>query len=510
VAVVQTHISAVLLTPRYVFKFKRPVDLGFANFRRLSQRRRFCKAEVRLNRRLAEGVYLDVLPLWSRGDGFSLKGGERLVDYCVVMRRLPAEDMLDQRLRRGRVSPGDVEALARLLVDFHRRPSRKRGLAHFGSEAVIRENWEENFRQTEPYLGQAIEPADFRAIREAVEGFLRRNAALIQARAEGGFVRDGHGDLRCEHVYLGAEGIKVIDCIEFNERFRYGDVANDLAFLLMDLTALGRPELSRALLERYVALSAERTLLRLVPFYACYRAFVRGKVACFRLDDPRLSAAQRAEAARRTGLFFKLALAFAREMEPPLLLLVGGLMGTGKSALAQALAGRTGLAHFNSDELRKAMARAEGLQGRDAAFGGGIYTPAWNERTYEALLRQGRGALVEGRSVILDASFSTRARRQAAVALGESLGARVLFLECRLGEEETLTRLRKRECRGASVSDGRAALYPSQNAAYEPPTELAPEQHLAVETDRPPSVLAEALLADRRLRIPPPLFSFTE
>ena len=503
IEMVQTHISTVFLTARHVFKFKRPLDVGFADFRALAQRERYCRAEVALNARLAPGVYLDVLPLRNVGSGYRFEGGGPVVDWCVVMARLPAEDMLDRRLRRGPIAPAQLEALARLLADFHRTAAGAPELARFGSEAVVRGNWEENFRQTEAFVGDVLPAATLASIRAAVEGWLARNRALLEARASGGFVRDGHGDLRCEHVYLG-DPIKVIDCIEFNDRFRYGDVANDLAFLLMDLTAQGQPRLAQALLERYVALSGDAELPRLVAFYACYRAYVRGKVTAFKLLDRNLAGAQRAAARVRAESFFRLALDFAGQTAPPVLVLVAGLIGTGKTALAEALAQRGALATWNSDALRKTLAADAAATGAAADYGAEIYTPAWNARTYDALFAQADAALRTGRPVILDASFARRADRERARALAQRLGARLLVLECRLDDARTRERLRQREQAGTSVSDGRVALYERQRAAFEPIDEAGPAEHRIVVTDRPAAELAEALLP--ALALPPPLF----
>ncbi len=503
IEMVQTHISTVFLTARHVFKFKRPLDVGFADFRTLALRERYCRAEVALNGRLAPGVYLDVLPLRSVGGAYRFEGGGPVVDWCVVMVRLPAEDMLDRRLRRGPIAPAQVEALARLLADFHRTAAGGPELARFGSEAVVRGNWDENFRQTEAFVGDVLPAATLERIRTAVEGWLTRNRTLLQARAAAGFVRDGHGDLRCEHVYLG-DPIKVIDCIEFNDRFRYGDVANDLAFLLMDLTAQGQAPLARALLERYTALSGDAELPRLVAFYACYRAYVRGKVTAFKLLDRNLAGPPREAARARAAGFFRLALDFAAQMAPPVLVLVAGLMGTGKTALAEALAQRGALTTWNSDALRKALAAEAAATGAAADFGAGIYSAEWNVRTYDALFAHAEAELRAGRSVILDASFARRADRERARALAQRLGARLLLIECRLDEARARERLRRREQAGTSVSDGRVALYGRQRAAFEPFDEAAPGEHRVVVTERPAAELAEALLPE--LALPLPLF----
>ena len=520
VSLVRTHISSVLLTPDFVFKFKRPVDVGFADFRLLAARKRFCEAEIALNRRLAPDVYLDVLPLWEAASGYSLNAGSRIVDYCVVMRHLPPEHMMDHRLKHGGLSEAEMVALARLLYRFHQQaPALSRArMAEFGGLQVIRQNWDENFEQTRPFIGRAIGQAVFDEIEASVLAFMDANQALFAARINAGAIRDGHGDLRCEHICLGPpapaepEGqpaqIRVIDCIEFNERFRYGDVANDLAFLLMDLCAFGRPDLARSLLRHYTAPGGAAGLVRLIPFYACYRAYVRGKVTSFRLNDDRLGKREMERAADKAEAFFKLALEFSRQMRPPLLLLAAGLMGSGKSTLAgtlsKTLPWKGNLEHLNSDAIRKEL--SGGLEGKQDAFDEGLYSSEWTRRTYDEMFARAQQALGEGRSVLLDASFASRSQRERAQNLAGENGARAVLLECRLNDEATLRRLTARQSAGGSVSDGRAEIYPLQKKAFEATDEWPAERHLVINTDQPVEALVRELKENPLLRVPPALF----
>lgn len=535
IELIQTHISSVLLTPAYVFKFKRPLDVGFADFHTLEQRKQFCQAEIRLNRRLAEDVYLGVLPLCTitqehrnqgdRNQGYRLGEGGPVVDYCVVMRRLSSKHMLDYRVKHGKVNQQEIQALASLLVEFHTHPENRENLSQFGGENVIRQNWEENFAQTRPFIGKSIDETTFHAIQTAVEAYMVRNRTLWETRVKDGYIRDGHGDLRCEHIYFGGEGLRIIDCIEFNDRFRFGDVANDLAFLLMDLVALGKPGLSQALLQEYTALSGDRQLARLVPFYACYRAYVRGKVTSFKLNDTSLPASKLKQIRASAQRFFKLSLEFSRQMPPPLLVLVCGLMGTGKSVLAQSLTEHTGLPGFNSDIIRKQLARehahdttGEGsqalerqeIQGKKTPFAEGIYSAEWNQMTYARLFKMGAEALSTGQSVILDASFSRRADREKAMNLAHQYGARAVLIECRLSEPETRARLLRRSKSGDSISDGRDELYTVQKARFETIEEWPEDTHLVVETNQPPSQLVDKLRAHPAMTLPKPLFSNPE
>ncbi|MBI4084199.1 MAG: AAA family ATPase [Candidatus Lambdaproteobacteria bacterium] len=511
IQVVQTHISTVFLTPAFVFKFKRPVKLGFADFHTLPSRKRFCQAELRLNARLAPGVYLGVQALRRAGNGYSLDGGEAVVDYAVVMRRLPAEEMLDARVRQGTIGPAELEALAALIADFHRRQRGGRALARYGSLALIRQNWEENFRQVLPYVNTTLTDARYSEIDRAVFRYLARNRGLFEMRVREGFIRDGHGDLRCEHIHLGADGIRIIDCIEFNDRFRYGDVASDLAFLLMDLSALGHPELGRELMQRYVARTGDETLPRLVPFYACYRAFVRGKVLSMKLADPKLADDEARHLLERARGFFALSAEFAKEMAPPVVLVLAGLMGTGKSSLAAALASQAGLPVLSSDAIRKELAAAAGAAIPEfpnlSEWGEGIYAESWNTATYRTLFERARSLLRQGQSVILDASFAREARRSEAFALARAEGGEPYLIECHLPETQIRDRLAARIATAPGISDGRAELLAEQMAAYETVQELPPGRHILVQTDQPQAELAAQILQHPGVMPPPRLLS---
>ena len=202
IELVQTHISSVLLTPKYVFKFKRPVDVGFADFSSLRSRRRYCNEELRLNRRLAADVYLAVVPLFVAKGHFSFQEGGRIIDYAVVMKRLPAKIALDARLRQRTLQPVEMDHLADHLARFHRRLRPTASRAHFGDLDTWRRNWEENFGQVEPTLGVTLSANTHHVLREAVFQFMGENQQLFEQRVKGGFIRNGHGDLRCEHMQL--------------------------------------------------------------------------------------------------------------------------------------------------------------------------------------------------------------------------------------------------------------------------------------------------------------------
>ena len=313
---IQTHISFVILAGDRAYKLKKPRDFGFLDFRTLEARRLDSERELRLNQRLTQGVYLAVKPLvLTACGGFALGGDGDAVDYVVVMRRLDQEQMLDRLVEHGSITAEQVRSLAHHLARYYRRADTSPHISSFGHPRVLRANWQENFDQTRPFIGRTISADDFATIEQAVGRDLERLAPLFEQRMAEGWVRDCHGDLRLSAVCYDG-GVQVYDCIEFNERFRFGDVAADVAFLMMDFDAHGRPDLAQVFLRAMVEALADPTLPSMIPFYLCYRAFVRGKVDSFQLDEPEVDAAHKAAAAAAARQRFAQALGYAAGTAP--------------------------------------------------------------------------------------------------------------------------------------------------------------------------------------------------
>ncbi len=309
VELLQTQISFIFLAGDFVYKLKKPVDFGFLDFTTLEKRRFFCQQEVELNRRLCPEIYLGVISLVRNRENFSLGGEGEVADYLVKMRRLPQEHTMDRLLHQNKVSPQMLERLAQKLSDFHRQARTIR--SGFGDLETCRFNAEENFAQTERYVGLVLTLGRFEHIRSYTRSFLERNAGLFEQRVREGRVKDCHGDLHLAHICF-TNGICIFDCIEFNERFRYLDVANEIAFLAMDLDYHGRPDLSHYFVQHYVNLSGDWELEKLLNFYKCYRAYVRGKVESFKLDDPHVPREEKGEALERAREYFELAESYAQ------------------------------------------------------------------------------------------------------------------------------------------------------------------------------------------------------
>ncbi len=312
VRLVETHISSVLVADHFVYKVKKPVNLGFLDFSTLEKRQFYCQEEVRLNQRLSRDIYLGVLPVFKEGDRFRIGGeGGRIVDYAVRMRRIPEEKLMKVLFLKGRVTPHDVIAVARLLARFHAEAERSRDIDMFGRQERFKINTDENFAQTEKYVGITLPKSDYVALRRWTDDFYARNKGLFQGRIEKGKIRDCHGDLHMEHICL-TDPVAAIDCIEFNDRFRYSDTVSDIAFLLMDLEYHGGGKLASHLWDAYVSESGDEEEEDLLTFYKVYRAYVRGKVISFRLDEDRLEKGDKDLAAREAAAYFDLAVRYIR------------------------------------------------------------------------------------------------------------------------------------------------------------------------------------------------------
>jgi uncharacterized protein len=312
VELIQTHISCVFITDHFAYKLKKPVDLGFLNFTTLRRRHHYLQEELLLNRRLCPEIYLAVLPIAVGKAGPKVGGKGRPVEYILKMQRLPQEGMMDEVTDRGELELSHLDRIIARLVPFYQQAATGPRINKFGEPAIIAYNHEENFSRTEALVGAMLPREVFVRVREFARSFLAQNRQLFKRRLREGRIRDCHGDLHMKNICL-ADGIYIFDCIEFNPRFRYGDVAADVDFLAMDLDFHGLREFSRYFVERFAQASQDPELLVMLDFYKCYRAYVRGKINAFAVQEPELSPAAREQAAKAAQAYFSLAGDYAQE-----------------------------------------------------------------------------------------------------------------------------------------------------------------------------------------------------
>jgi aminoglycoside phosphotransferase family enzyme/predicted kinase len=472
VEVLHTHISVVFVAGEYVYKLKKPVNLGFLDFSTLDKRRHFCEEEVRLNRRLAPTVYLGVVPVTRAGDGLRLEGNGEVIEWAVKMRRLPEEATLQQRLRRDEVSVEQVEALARRLAAFHAAAGSGEHVSSFGRFEVVAGNARENFEQSANQAGVALSRAVFERLQALTEAALERLHPLIDGRAGRGVPRDTHGDLHLDHVYFfpdqpPPDDLVIIDCIEFNERFRFADPVADMAFVDMDLEFHGRRELARVFREAYFHASGDDEGRALLPFYKAYRAAVRGKVEGMELAEQEVPGEVRARALAKARAHWLLALGELEEPgRRPCLVLVGGLPGAGKSTLAHGLAERAGFTVIRSDMVRKEIAADPNLAEKPGSAAEGIYSSEWTEGTYAECRRRCEVLLFEGQRVIVDASFRQEKHRRAFLEAALRWGVPAVFLLCQADADIVRQRLEQRR---GDASDADLAVHVQLAGSWDEP-----------------------------------------
>ncbi len=505
----QTHVSYVFLAGGYVYKIKKPVRFAFLDASTLARRHQLCLDEVRLNRRLAPDVYLGVVPIVRRGggelalgaapDGTVDNGGAGagvVVEWAVRMRRLAEATMLDRMVAEGAVSVAQIRAIAVRLAAFHGAAAADKGWK-YGAAAAVWRLVRGNLEELALDCAGMIAPAEMDELEHFAHRVVESRWGLLNRRALGGRVREGHADLRCEHVSLADNAITIIDCVEFSEGLRYADVASDVGFLAMDLDRLGACELSDQLVGAYREASGDAELALLMAFYKFHRALVRAKVESLAARDPAIAPDQRAAAAAAARRYVALALDLARQSRP-VLVVVCGLSGSGKSTVARRLADRLGFDWLRSDEIRKRLAGAGPAERLSSGYAAGAYTREFTQKTYAALLTDAAARLHDGAGVIVDATFAAPAYRAQARAVAAYAERPVLFVECIASHDEIVRRLTQRARRPDEVSDADVATYLRQRGGFVPLKEIPETCHLVVDTAR--GLEAAAAAITRRLK----------
>jgi len=491
----ETHISWVFLAGDRAYKLKKPLVLPFLDYGTPERRRDMCNEEVRLNRALAPDLYLGVLAVAASDDGLKLadENDPGAVDYVVEMRRYDEDSTMAAKLGRGELKREEVEALGRRLAQFH---ASARHVAAVGVPALaVERRLTENFHELLAIIEQRAEVGWVLTLERFAHAFVMAHAQMLDKRARRGRVREVHGDLRAEHVIL-EEPLRIVDCIEFDPAMRELDVADDLAFLVMDLAARGGERFARTLVRAYREGGGDPGEDRLIAFYACYRALVRAKVALLRAaEHPPASSAHGRESAAARDLL-SVAERFAWRARLPLVIVVCGVPAAGKSHLARAVAEVSGLPHLSSDLTRKRLA---GVRPHQRA-GEEVYGVDFNRLTYAELGRRAaREAAVCG-GALVDATFRHRADRDA-FSDGFENAAPLLFVECRAPVSVLAARASRRDSRPRQTSDATLPVVVRESSRWEPLDEVAPEAHLTLRSDRPVEAQLQDLLAclDRRI-----------
>lgn len=450
VAVRETHSGAVFLVGDRAYKLKKPVDLGFLDFRDAQVRRACCRREVELNRRLAPDVYLGVTELAEPG----VQVGEPL----VVMRRMPDERRL-ATLVRARAPVADVVIrIARIMAAFHAAATRSPAISEQGTRDAIEGRWRAGFDQVAPLAAATVGEQPLAEIGQLVGEFLSGRESLFARRIAAGRIVDGHGDLLGDDIFSLDDGPRILDCLDFDDRLRYVDGLDDICFLAMDLERLGAPELGRLLVRHYAEFAGDPAPQSLRHHFTAYRAFVRARVTCLRHVQGDVAAAGRSR--QYAGIA-------ARHLRAGVvrMILVGGLPGAGKSTIGGLVADRIGAVLLRTDRLRKEQAGIRPLTNAGQPYRRGLYDAEHSDRAYAELLRRAERLLGAGESVVLDASWTDRAQRARATFTAERAGARLNQIECWAPPE---VRRRRLATRSPGISDADQAIAERMSADADP------------------------------------------
>src|SRR5213082_847733 len=469
---IQTHISWVFIAPPFVFKVKKAVNLGFLDFSTLEKRRHSCQRELELNRRLCPSVYLDIVPIYKSVSGFSFKAEGAIAEYSVKMRQLPDGWFLSELLVKRFVGENEINRVISCLDRFYESETSTPEIEQWGTPEKLKISTDENFLQVEPFVGRTISPAAFETIRHFTNHFYAANEKLFRERVQQHRIRDCHGDLHLDHIHITLEATTTFDCIEFNDRFRFIDIANDLAFLAMDFDFEGRSDLGNLLLRNAAREFGDDGILKVSDFYKCYRAFVRGTVESIQAMEPETVNPE--EHIKQAARYFRLALRYAASDSAPLVLAVIGRVGTGKTAVAKQLGNELDLPVFSSDEIRKTLAGIPLTERTAAERRDDVYSEQMTEQTYKELLAKGLTALKTHGGVVLDATFSSQANRE--LLRRECAEAKVCLqvIELDVDTDKIERRLRARDQSVNEISDARLEDFEKLNSDYEPPSELVP------------------------------------
>ena len=480
VRLIETHISWVLLTGRYAYKLKKPLDLGFLDFSTLDRRREACETELELNRRTAPELYLEVVPVTGTPGEPAIGGAGQPIEYAVKMREFPQSALLDRLAAHGELRPDEMDELAATIARFHSRVARVEQHSEFGTPEAAVAPARENFVQIGPLVADRESEATLRRLAEWTEREFARCREALAARRRDGFVRECHGDLHLRNLIRLDGRIVPFDCLEFNPRLRWIDVAAEVAFVVMDLVDHGLTAHAWRFLDAYLAETGDYGGLAVLRFYLVYRAMVRAKIACLRAQQLPEGAPQRSQADGEFRGYLGLAEAFAA-LERRALIVTRGLSGSGKTVFSRLLTEEIGAIRVRSDVERKRLHGLDARGGSGSGIGEGIYGKEATRRTYARLLEVARAVLEAGFPAAVDATFLLRADRDAFRALASRLGVPFAIAACEAPEAVLRERIETRGRAGEDPSEATLDVLRRQLALAEPLS--AEEWTFAVEID---------------------------
>ena len=481
---IQTHASDVFIAAPYVYKIKKPVDFGFLDYSTLERRKYHCEKELKLNKRLCCVAYLGIEEISLKDGVLILGAGDETVEYVVKMNLLPEEYFLHNLLKNDTVSEADFSRIAEKLANYYNSQGHSQEISKYGKPNKIKSVIDQNLDFSKQFIGKTISANTYRIIESYNNDITLTKSSLFIKRMEDGWIRDCHGDLRIEHINMLSDDVCIYDCIEFNEKFRHIDIASDVAFLSMDLDHQGYSRFSSFFINEISRLMKDDSIYDVLDFYKCYRAFVRGKVETIKALESEVPENERELARKSADSFFKLALKYALFGSRPAILVSFGVIGTGKSTIASALSEELSFEVVSSDMVRKRISGISKFERRYEEYDTGIYSRDVTKKTYDEVFDNAEAIVSNGKSVIVDASFSKTIWRESLVERAESLGAHLYFIQAQAPKNIIEQRLTTREKQEKTISDGRIEILGSFISDFEEPLEISKESLIRIDTTK--------------------------
>ncbi len=481
VSILQTHISVVAITERFVYKLKKDVKFNFLDFSTLPQRLFYCQEEVRLNQRLSTDLYLGILPIYWDGQTLSFNANGTLVEYVIQMRRLSDKNLLINQIKDPDFPLSRIDLLTHRLITFYQNTPSTPDIAHFATVDVIQTTIQEITADFDNYTGQTLTPLAAQWIPSYLFRFIDSHRSLFEKRVQAGKIIEGHGDLRSEHIHIENDIVTIYDCIEFSQRLRCLDWLNDLAFLLMDLDYRHCHPIAMKIQSKLLSVLEKDDLTPLLNFYKTYRACVRGKVDTLKSKESEISPTVRQESQQKALHYFQLAFRYAVLDSQPTILVCMGSVATGKSTLAKALANEFGLSVLSSDVIRKQRAGIDLFERLPDAERSQLYDKKATEEVYHELINQGVTEVNRSGAVILDATYRNKDYLDHLQLVCRKNTIRLLVIQTIAPIEVVQERLKKRETE-PSVSDLRSSDYVPERFEIAYAIEKCVESALKIDT----------------------------
>ena len=482
--VFETHISYVILTGEYVYKFKKPVELGFLDFSSLQKRKFFCEEELRLNRRLAPDMYLAVVSVHGEPEHPRVGGEGPVLEYAVKMRQFATADRMDMVTARGELTASHIDQLAELVAAFHERIPIAGMDTHFGTLEVIRQRIMQNFEQVLQHTDDAEITSLCNQLRAWSEAALDKRCDLIAQRKQQGSVRECHGDMHMANIVMLEDKPVIYDCLEFSEDLRWIDTISEVAFLYMDLDFHHQHKLALRYLNQYLSLSGDYAGLGLLCIYLVYRAMVRAKVNSIGAKQQQADPDMAADYLATTKSYLALASNYVESFASPVLIILHGLSGSGKSWLAEQLLESYGAIQIRSDVERKRLLGLAAQAKTKSAVGRGAYSADITSQTYQRLLDLARLILQAGNSVIVDATFLKKKQREQFHQLAQSLEVPFVILDIQATENTLRSRIARRMEHEKDASEATLAVLEKQIKSNEPLADSEAVFAIRVDTDK--------------------------